>query len=222
MEYLILISVTERKASMAKIDLDNMESVQFDVLREIGNIGAGNATTALSKLLDARIDMRVPKVNLAGFSEITGIIGDEEEVMVGILLSLEGDVNGMMMFLLDTASAGRLVATLLKQEENIDKDIYDFSEMELSALNEIGNIITGAYLSALSDLTKLTIVSSVPTLQVDMAGAILSIPAIEFSKIGDKVLLIETQFDEESHINGYFLLVPELESYDVILNSLGL
>ncbi|MBP3339042.1 MAG: chemotaxis protein CheC [Lachnospiraceae bacterium] len=207
---------------MAKIDLDNMESVQFDVLREIGNIGAGNATTALSKLLDARIDMRVPKVNLAGFSEITGIIGDEEEVMVGILLSLEGDVNGMMMFLLDTASAGRLVATLLKQEENIDKDIYDFSEMELSALNEIGNIITGAYLSALSDLTKLTIVSSVPTLQVDMAGAILSIPAIEFSKIGDKVLLIETQFDEESHINGYFLLVPELESYDVILNSLGL
>ena len=222
MECLILISVTERKASMAKIDLDNMESVQFDVLREIGNIGAGNATTALSKLLDARIDMRVPKVNLAGFSEITGIIGDEEEVMVGILLSLEGDVNGMMMFLLDTASAGRLVATLLKQEENIDKDIYDFSEMELSALNEIGNIITGAYLSALSDLTKLTIVSSVPTLQVDMAGAILSIPAIEFSKIGDKVLLIETQFDEESHINGYFLLVPELESYDVILNSLGL
>ncbi len=207
---------------MAKIDLDNMESVQFDVLREIGNIGAGNATTALSKLLDARIDMRVPKVNLAGFSEITGIIGDEEQVMVGILLSLEGDVNGMMMFLLDTDSAGKLVNAVLKRDGAKEKDIYDFDELELSALNEIGNIITGAYLSALSDLTKLTIVSSVPTLQVDMAGAILSIPAIEFSKIGDKVLLIETQFDEESNINGYFLLVPELESYDVILSSLGL
>lgn len=207
---------------MAKIDLENMESVQFDVLKEIGNIGAGNATTALSKLLDARIDMRVPKVNLAGFSEITGIIGDEEQVMVGILLSLEGDVNGMMMFLLDTASAGKLVSAVLKRQEAEEKDIYDFDELELSALNEIGNIITGAYLSALSDLTKLTIVSSVPTLQVDMAGAILSIPAIEFSKIGDKVLLIETQFDEESNINGYFLLVPELESYDVILSSLGL
>lgn len=207
---------------MAKIDLDNMQSVQFDVLREIGNIGAGNATTALSKLLDTRIDMRVPKVNLAGFSEITGIIGDEEQVMVGILLSLEGDVNGMMMFLLDTKSAGKLVKSVLKKENEPDKDIYDFDELELSALNEIGNIITGAYLSALSDLTKLTIVSSVPSLQVDMAGAILSIPAIEFSKIGDKVLLIETQFDEESNINGYFLLVPELESYDVILSSLGL
>ncbi len=207
---------------MAKIDLDNMETAQFDVLREIGNIGAGNATTALAKLLDARIDMRVPKVNLAGFSEITSIIGDEEEVMVGILLSLEGDVNGMMMFLLDTASAGKLVDTILKQDSIEGKDIYSLSELEMSALNEIGNIIKGAYLSALSDLTKLTIVSSVPTLQIDMAGAILSIPAIEFSKIGDKVLLIETQFDEESHINGYFLLVPELESYDVILSSLGL
>ena len=207
---------------MAKIDLDNMQSVQFDVLKEIGNIGAGNATTALSKLLDTRIDMRVPKVNLAGFSEITGIIGDEEQVMVGILLSLEGDVNGMMMFLLDTDSAGKLVKSILKKENEPDKEIYDFDELELSALNEIGNIITGAYLSALSDLTKLTIVSSVPNLQIDMAGAILSIPAIEFSKIGDKVLLIETQFDEESNINGYFLLVPELESYDVILSSLGL
>lgn len=207
---------------MARIDLDNMETSQFDVLREIGNIGAGNATTALAKLLDARIDMKVPKVNLAGFSEITGIIGDEENVMVGILLSLEGDINGMMMFLLDTASAGQLVDTILKKKSTGEKDIFSLDEMEMSALNEIGNIITGAYLSALSDLTKLTIVSSVPTLQIDMAGAILSIPAIEFSKIGDKVLLIETQFDEESHINGYFLLVPELESYDVILSSLGL
>ena len=207
---------------MSKINMDSMDSMHYDVLKELGNIGAGNATTALSKLLDTRIDMRVPKVNLAGFSEITGIIGDEEQVMVGILLSLEGDVNGMMMFLLDTKSAGKLVKSVLKKENELDKDIYDFNELELSALNEIGNIITGAYLSALSDLTKLTIVSSVPSLQIDMAGAILSIPAIEFSKIGDKVLLIETQFDEESNINGYFLLVPELESYDVILSSLGL
>lgn len=207
---------------MAKIDLDNMETVQFDVLKEIGNIGAGNATTALAKLLDAKIDMRVPKVNLLGFSEITSTIGNEEDVMVGILLSLEGDVNGMMMFLLDTASAQKLVNTVMKRENDDTKEIYDFDEIELSALNEIGNIITGAYLSALSDLTKLTIVSSVPSLQVDMTGAILSIPAIEFSKIGDKVLFIETQFDDESQINGYFILVPELDSYDVILSSLGL
>lgn len=209
---------------MSKINLDELDSIQYDVLREIGNIGAGNATTALSKLIDSKIDMKVPKVQLLGFSEIAASIGgDEEEAMVGILLSLSEDVDGMMLFMLDLNSAKKLVNSLLVnmgvQEIGDDED---FNGMHLSALNEIGNIITGAYLSALSDLTKLNIATSVPKLQIDMAGAILSIPAIEFGKIGDKVLFIETTFNEESDINGYFILVPELESYDVILTSLGI
>ena len=90
---------------MSKIDLGNLDSMQYDVLKELGNIGAGNATTALSKLINAKIDMRVPKVNLLGFSELAKAMGREEEIMVGILLLLEGDVDGMMMFLLDVASA---------------------------------------------------------------------------------------------------------------------
>lgn len=207
---------------MSKIDLGNLNSLQYDVLKELGNIGAGNATTALSKLINAKIDMRVPKVNLLGFSELAKAMGREEEIMVGILLLLEGDVDGMMMFLLDVSSARALVNSLMgKAEEEISDDI-NFDEMEFSALREIGNIITGSYLSALSDMTRLTIVSSVPSLQIDMAEAILSIPAIEFSKIGDKVLLIQTQFDDDSAISGYFVLVPELDSYDKILSSLGL
>lgn len=208
---------------MAKIDLDNLDTIQFDVLKEIGNIGAGNATTALSRMINAKIDMSVPKVKLLGFSELAEVIGTEETVMAGILLLLEGDIDGMMMFLLEIDSARALVNSLLgKQSSDVNKGDINFDEMEFSALREIGNIITGSYLSALSDLTKLTIVSSVPSLQIDLAEAILSIPAIEFSKIGDKVLLIQTQFDNESQINGYFVLVPELESYDKILGSLGL
>ena len=196
--------------------------MQYDVLKELGNIGAGNATTALSKLINAKIDMRVPKVNLLGFSELAKAMGREEEIMVGILLLLEGDVDGMMMFLLDVASARALVNSLMGKAEEEANDDINFDEMEFSALREIGNIITGSYLSALSDMTRLTIVSSVPSLQIDMAEAILSIPAIEFSKIGDKVLLIQTQFDDDSQISGYFVLVPELDSYDKILSSLGL
>lgn len=206
---------------MARIDLENMDTVQFDVLKELGNIGAGNATTALAKLIHAKIDMKVPKVDLLGFSDIANVLGSEETVMVGILLLLEGDISGMMMFLLEVGSARNLVNKMMGIEEAGKEDENEFSELQLSALNEIGNIITGAYLSALSDLTKLKIISSVPNLQIDMAGAILSIPAIEFSKIGDKVLLIETRFDDETAIDGYFVLVPELESYDVILKSLG-
>ncbi|MEE1516617.1 MAG: chemotaxis protein CheC [Lachnospiraceae bacterium] len=207
---------------MSKIDLGNLNSLQYDVLKELGNIGAGNATTALSKLINAKIDMRVPKVNLLGFSELAKAMGREEEIMVGILLLLEGDVEGMMMFLLDVSSARALVNSLMGKPLDDASDDINFDEMEFSALREIGNIITGSYLSALSDMTRLTIVSSVPSLQIDMAEAILSIPAIEFSKIGDKVLLIQTQFDDDSQISGYFVLVPELDSYDKILSSLGL
>ena len=193
------------------------------MLKELGNIGAGNATTALSKLINAKIDMRVPKVNLLGFSELASAMGKEEDIMVGILLLLEGDIDGMMMFLLEVDSARALVNSLMgKPNDNVGNNDINFDEMEYSALREIGNIITGSYLSALSDLTRLTIVSSVPSLQIDMAEAILSIPAIEFSKIGDKVLLIQTQFDDDSKISGYFVLVPELDSYDKILSSLGL
>ena len=95
--------------------------------------------------------------------------------------------------------------------------------MEQSALMEIGNIISGAYLSSISELTNMKITSSVPYLAVDMAGAILSVPAIEFGKLGDKALLIESKFkDLDVDISGYFILIPTLESYGRILTSLGL
>ena len=86
---------------MGNLDLDQMDSVQFDVLKEIGNIGAGNATTALSKLIRSKVDMRVPKVELLGFQELPEIVGGAETVVVGILVTLEGDINGMMMFMME-------------------------------------------------------------------------------------------------------------------------
>lgn len=204
---------------MAKIQLDGLDDLQYDVLKEIGNIGAGNATTALAKLINMKIDMSVPRVALVPFKELSEIIGSEEMILVGILLQLEGDVKGMMMFLLHEESAHHLVNSLMGNP--LDRQ-EPYSEMELSALNEIGNIIAGAYLSALSGLTNLTITASVPSLAIDMAGALLSVPAIEFGKIGDKVLLIQTQFGEDDFVNGYFLMIPELDSYDVILSSLGM
>lgn len=191
--------------------------MQFDVLKELGNIGAGNATTALSKLINAKIDMKVPKVDLIDIQGITSMMGDEETVMVAILVMLTGDVKGFMMFLMGQEVARKLVNALMMT----DSDSFEFTEMELSAIQEIGNIISGAYLASLSDLTKLSIIESIPYLQIDMVGAILSVPAIEFGKLGDKVLLIETEFEYDIAINGYYILVPELESYDKILEALG-
>ena len=199
---------------------ESMDDIEFDVLTEIGNIGAGNATTALSQLINARIDMRVPKVELLTFAELAEVIGGAETLVAGILLSLEGDIQGSMLFILESNAARLLVQQLMGCK---DDSTEQFTEMETSALQEIGNIISGAYLSAISSLTNMLITASVPSLAFDMAGAILSVPAIEFGKLGDKALLIESQFkDMDVDISGFFILIPTLDSYSKILKSLGL
>lgn len=205
---------------MAEVKIDRMDNMQFDVLKEIGNIGAGNATTALSKMLNTKVDMKVPKIDLLEFKDLSEIIGGAENIVVGILLTLEGDIDGMIMFVLENESAHRIVNLLMR---GMCEPTQEFNEIERSALQEIGNIIAGAYLSSLSTLTKMTITSSIPYLAIDMAGAILSVPAIEFGRISDKALLIETEFGEkDTEVNGYFILIPTLESYGSILSSLGL
>jgi len=205
---------------MSEMNFDDIDNIHLDILREIGNIGAGNATTALSQLINRKIDMGIPKVNISEFNELAEVLGGAENQIVGILLSVEGEINGMMMFVLETASAHRLINILMQKD--ID-NFEEFSEMDLSALSEIGNIITGAYLSSLSTLTNLKIIASVPYMAIDMAGAILSVPAIEFGKIGDKALLIQTDFGEgKESVFGYFILIPDLPSYEKILNSLGI
>lgn len=202
------------------MDFNQIDNLQFDVLKELGNIGAGNATTALSQMINAKIDMKVPKVELLEFKELSDIVGGAENIVVGILFTLEGQINGMMMFMLEQPAAVHLVKLIMG---DMGGDSEEFSEMELSALNEIGNIIAGAYLSSLSSLTNMLITASIPYLAIDMAGAILSVPAIEFGKIGDKALLIETEFgDQDTAVNGFFILIPSLESYGAILTSLGL
>lgn len=204
---------------MAKFDLNNMEGVVFDVLSEIGNIGAGNATTALATMLNTRIDMHVPKATLIEFSKLGEEMGGAETVMAGIFQTIEGDINGSIMFLAENNSARELVGKLMGTEVDLTQE---FSELELSALQEIGNIITGSYLSSLSTLTGLKIVSSVPSVSIDMCEAILSVPAILFGAVSDKMLLIKTEFTDDIKIEGYFILVPDLESYEKILTSIGM
>lgn len=195
-----------------------MSQEYYDVLKELGNIGAGNATTALAQLINCRVDMKVPQVRLMDFQEVGTAMGGEEQIMAGIYLMVEGDITGSMMFLLEQDAAHHLVKKLMGMSEANT----EFTEMEISALKEIGNIITGAYLNSLSTITNLKIFPSIPALAIDMAGAILSVPAIEFGAIGDKILLIQTQFTDDVELDGYFILLPDLESYAKILATLGI
>lgn len=209
---------------MKDLSMEQITQQYFDVLKELGNIGAGNATTALAQLINCKVDMKVPQVRLLQFNELGNILGGEENVLVSIYLQVEGDVEGSMMFVLPEKSALHLVNKLMSGMLGVpEKPIEEceFGEMECSAMKEVGNIITGAYLNALSSLTGMKIFPSVPQLGIDMAGAILSVPAAEFGIIGDNILLIQTQFSDDIELDGYFILIPDVESYERILSALG-
>lgn len=204
---------------MSKYSLEDVNSMYVDVLREIGNIGAGNATTTIASMLGTKIDMKVPSVRLMEVSQLGTAIGGEEDTVIGIFLEVQNDIEGSMMFLMDLQSGHYMVNKLLGRDPSYEED---FDEMDLSALKEIGNIIAASYLTALATMTNLVIAPSVPYIAVDMAASILSVPAIQFGQFGDNALLIETEICADVAINGYFILMPEQESYDKILSSLGI
>jgi chemotaxis protein CheC len=200
------------------ISVNELNSLQIDVLREIGNIGAGNAATALSKMISKRIDMDVPKVNILEFRNVAELVGGPEAEVIGIYFKVTGDITGSIMFLLDKKSA-KLLTNLLMGRQDEDGDL---DEMDFSALQEVGNILSGSYLSSLSTLTGLNLIVSVPSLAMDMAGAILSVPVILFGQVGDKVMLIETDFNEGTNrVKGNFFLIPDEDSFEALLKSLG-
>lgn len=201
-----------------KISFQKVTAEYYDVLKELGNIGAGNATTALAQMLQCKVDMHVPQVRLLNFSEVGEVMGGEEQIVAGIYLAVEGDITGSMMFILEQNAGKALVSKLM----GTPMSDGEFNEIEISAMKEIGNIITGAYLNSLSQLTNLKMLPSVPDLNIDMLNAILSVPAIEFGIMGDQILLIQTRFTDDVDLNGYFILLPDLESYSKILSALGL
>jgi len=199
--------------------MKNFEAFEIDVLKEVGNIGAGHAATALSKLLDKPVDMDVPKVSLVPFEEVADRVGGAEQVVIAVFLRVEGEVSGNLFFLLKEQSAKGLLEGLL----SIDKNAAGgYSELELSALSEIGNILTGSYLSSLADFIGLTMSPSVPAIALDMAGAVLSYGLMQYGEMGDAALLIETTFlGNQQEIEGHFFLIPDPDSFKKIFKALG-
>jgi chemotaxis protein CheC len=199
--------------------LKQLAEFQLDVLKEVGNIGAGHAATALSKMLDRPVDMKIPQVNILPFEEITNSLGGSEAVVIAIFLRVIGEAPGNMFFILSQESAKKLLANMAGIEIE-QEGVY--SEMEVSALQEIGNILVGSYLSSLADFTRLSMQPTVPSLAIDMAGAILSYGLIQFGEMGDHALLIDTKFLEGDHeVEGHFFFIPDPESFRKIFRSLG-
>ncbi|WP_154438128.1 chemotaxis protein CheC [Tissierella pigra] len=200
------------------INVENLNNFMIDVLKELGNIGAGNAATALASMIAKKIDMRVPNVRIMEFKEVAEILGGEENLVIGIYFELQEDVVGNMMFALDLNSAINLTNLLYNRE----KEGQELDDMDISALSEVGNIIASSYANSLSSLTGLKVFISVPSISIDMAGAILSVPAIQYGHVSDHALMVETVFEEERNlVSGNLFFLPDLESFDKILVALG-
>lgn len=197
------------------MDYFNLSAIQLDALREVGNIGAGNSATALSQLINKKIDMTVPAVNIVPFDDIFSRIGGEE-VVIGVIVRVLGDTPGNILFIFEKEIALNLIETLTNsREENI-------SEMGNSVLCEIGNIISSSYMNAIAKFTNLVILPSVPAVTYDMLGAILSTTFIESGQYDDSVLDIETIFlQDDANISGHFYYIPMPGSLEKILNALG-
>lgn len=203
----------------------HISDMHLDVLKEIGNIGAAHAATALSQLLGRKIDMLVPDVKLVSFDEMFELAGGAEKIVAGIFLRIQGDLSGSMFFVLPVDSANHFIRKLI-HDDAFDFNASPIAEMGISAMQELGNILSGSYLSALSDFTGLNIHPTVPSLSVDMVGAIVSFGLIEISHYSDDVIVINTRINDDadekaSTVNGHFFLMPDPESYATIFRSLG-
>ena len=202
---------------------NDLNDLHIDALREIGNIGSGNAASSLAMMLAVQVDISVPTVRILDYEQVMEELGGPEQMIVGLLLCLDGDVNGMIMFLLHQEFANRLLESLLGEDTPDVGAQGEIDEMAYSALQEVANIMAASYVNAIGSLTELNINISVPSMCVDMLGAILSVPAIQYANISDKMIFIEDKFSGENlDTPNHILLIPDVESLGKIMDRLGI
>lgn len=202
------------------LKFEDLNPLQKDVFKEIGNIGSGHAATALSQLLLERIHMTVPNISILPLAEVSNYLGGAEEIVVGIFMKVFGDAPGKMMFIFNQNDAVTLESLVINRNLPDEESSGEFDQ---SVLQEISNIMAGAYLNALTKLTSLNLLSSVPAYACDMAGAIINTVLSDLGMIGDYALLVETQFNlTEQKLNGHFFLVPDPGALETIMDSLGI
>lgn len=200
-------------------DLNNLSPVAIDCMKELGNIGSSSAANSLSAMLGKTVKMRVPDVRVLEYQQVIDELGGAEKLITGILVPLGGDIKGMMMFLLQESFAKVVINTFMQKDEIT---FHSLDETERSTILEMGNIMAGSYLNALSDLTGLSMEMAVPSMNVDMLGAILNVMLVEFAEVGDTVLFIDDGFVIDNvDIKSNIILIPEMESLDILMKKLG-
>jgi chemotaxis protein CheC len=200
-------------------DLGTLSNLERDALREVANIGAGHAATALSQMTGRRIMISVPEVSVRRLEEVALLVGPPDTVIAGVLMHVMGDLTGRTLVVLGQDSAHALCELLLRKPSQGPS----FDAMQQSTIKETGNILCSAYMNALSDFLGMMLVPSVPALVVDLAGAVLTTAYLNFGHDRDAVFCVETTFrieGSEQALTGQFLLMPDPPSLKVIFDSI--
>jgi chemotaxis protein CheC len=200
-------------------DVRDLKELQIDALREVANIGAGHAATALSQMTNRRIMISVPQINIARLEEVADLLGDANAVVVAVLMHMLGDLTGRTLLLFPERVGQRLCDMLLRRAQGATTS---FDALEQSALKEAGNILSGAYMNALSDFMGMLLLPSVPSLVIDLSAAVLTTTYLNFGHDRDFVFCVETEFriDAEEELSGHFLLLPDLASLKAIFDAI--
>ena len=196
----------------------DLDEISRDILKEIGNIGTGNAVTALSQMLMHPVDIAVPDLKILKYQEVCSLLDSADELQTGIMVGVGGEMEGMFLFLLSETFTMMVLNKILGEEE---REFLNPGEMERSLICELGNIMCGSYINARASVMDLKLEVSVPDVCIDMGGAILSVPLSRFLRVSDDILMIDNLFHlgGESFL-GRILFIPEPDSLDMMLRSL--
>jgi len=204
---------------MANLGIGDLSDFHLDMLREIENIGMGNAATSLSDMLGQKIDVSVPNVDVIDISEVYDKIHGAENMVVGIIFNMTGDLEGCMLFIIEEQFALDMIKRLMMMDV---ASLADLDEAGISVLQEVANVMAGNFLRSLSDLTNFTVQISIPYICVDMLGAIMNIPISQFGMLGNKVLLMqENILGDHCYYDSFLLLAPTVESLSKLLDKVG-
>jgi chemotaxis protein CheC len=200
-------------------DIRSLKAIQLDALREVANIGAGHAATALSQMTGDTIMISVPTINIARLEDVPPQISGPEEPVAAVLMNMLGDLTGRTLLVFPRPTAIRLSELMLRRPARGDGEL---GELEQSAIKECGNILSGAYLNALSDFMGLMLLPSPPSLAIDMSSAVLTTAYLQFGTDRDYVFCVESEFhmlEYAERLRGFFLLLPDVASLHAILRA---
>ncbi len=201
-------------------ELQSLKALQLDALREVANIGAGHAATALSQMVGGTIMISVPRINIQRLDDVAPLVADPDEPVAAVLLHILGDLSGRALLVFPKEAALQLAEVMLRRPAGTSTEL---GELEQSAIKEAGNILSSAYLNALSEFMGMLLLPSPPALAVDMSAAVLTTAYLQFGTNRDYVFCVESDFmlkDEEKRLRGFFLLLPDPASLQAILRAI--